>query len=62
MKKYRNSREKDNQVKKNIKMEITELRKKKTFNQQANFSGNTCYITRIPKNRHYGNFGRYHGK
>lgn len=62
MKKYRNPREKDDQVKKNIKMEVTELRKK-TFNQQANFSGNTCYITRIPKeNRNYGNFGRYHGK
>ena len=34
MKKYRNSREKDDQVTKNIKMEIKEFRKKNISNMQ----------------------------
>ena len=34
MKKHRNPREKDDQVTKNIKMEITEFRKKNTSNMQ----------------------------
>lgn len=37
MKKYRNSREKDDQVKKNIKMEITELRRKKNSTNRKIF-------------------------